>query len=120
MIGKLLDDIMGIGKQVAESLFPDEKDKIKRQEVENKITELLINSQSKMLEIEVKGSWLQSNWRPITMLVFVALVGAKWLGLTAPGVTEAIELELLEIIKVGLGGYVLGRSAEKAIKEWKK
>ncbi len=66
------------------------------------------------------GSWVQRSWRPITMLTFVGLIVAKWLGLTAPGVTEAVELELLGIVKVGLGGYVVGRSAEKVAKVWKE
>ena len=65
------------------------------------------------------GSWLQRTWRPLTMLTFVALIVAKWLGFTAPGVTEPVELELLSIVKVGLGGYVVGRSAEKVAKIWK-
>lgn len=65
-------------------------------------------------------SWIARNWRPITMLTFTSLVVAKWLGFTAPGVTEEIELALLSIIQVGLGGYVIGRSAEKVAKVWKE
>ena len=34
--------------------------------------------------------------------------------------TEAVELALFEIIKIGLGGYVVGRSVEKGIKVWKE
>jgi len=70
---------------------------------------------------EAQGhSWLQRNWRPLTMVTFVGLIVAKWLGFTAPGISEALEMELFAIIKIGIGGYVLGRSAEKGIKEWKK
>lgn len=66
---------------------------------------------------EAQGEgWLQRSWRPITMLVFTGLVVAKWLGLTDDGVTPAIEADLLAIIKLGLGGYVLGRSGEKIAK----
>lgn len=65
-------------------------------------------------------SWIARNWRPITMLTFTSLVVAKWLGFTAPGVSEEIELALLGIIQVGLGGYVVGRSAEKVAKVWKE
>lgn len=54
------------------------------------------------------------------MLTFVALVVAKWLGFTDGGVTEAVELELMRLIQMGLGGYVIGRSVEKGIKEWKR
>jgi|SRR5882672_4020010 len=58
-------------------------------------------------------SWITKNWRPLTMLTFTALVVGKWMGWTAPGVTAEVEMQLLEIIKFGLSGYVVGRSAEK-------
>lgn len=59
------------------------------------------------------GGFLASNWRPITMLVFVALITARWLGYAASGMTEAEYLEVYSLIKLGLGGYVVGRSVEK-------
>ena len=65
------------------------------------------------------GSWLQRNWRPIVMLFLTGLVGAHWLGFTAPNISDAIVGDLLGIVKVGLGGYVVGRSAEKVMKNYK-
>ena len=65
------------------------------------------------------GQWLAANWRPITMLTFVGLIVAHWLGWTSPNLSEAQVLALLEIVKIGLGGYVVGRSVEKAVKTWK-
>jgi len=68
-----------------------------------------------VIETEAKGeSWLQRNWRPLTMLTFVGLVVARWTGLTVD-VGEPIEIQLMELIKIGLGGYVVGRSAEKIV-----
>ena len=58
-------------------------------------------------------SWITSNWRPVTMLTFVFLVVLKWLGFTAGNISEALELELMSLIQIGLGGYVVGRSLEK-------
>ena len=73
-----------------------------------------LNAQKEVIIAEAEGeSWLQRNWRPGTMVVFVGLVTAKWMGWTAPGVTTEIELSVLEIIKYGLSGYVVGRSVEK-------
>lgn len=69
---------------------------------------------------EAQGeSWMQRNWRPTTMLTFTGLIVAHWLGYTAENLTEVQILALLEIVKIGLGGYVLGRSAEKVAKNWK-
>ena len=57
--------------------------------------------------------WLRHNWRPIVMLTLTALVVAHWLGLTADNVSEAEAIEMFSLIKLGLGGYVIGRSVEK-------
>jgi hypothetical protein len=49
------------------------------------------------------------------MLVFVALIVARWLGWSAPNLAEAEALKLWDIVEIGLGGYVIGRSAEKVL-----
>lgn len=56
---------------------------------------------------------LASSWRPITMLVFVGLITARWFGWAAPELSEAEYLKLWSIVEFGLGGYVVGRSVEK-------
>lgn len=61
------------------------------------------------------GSWLASSWRPITMLVFTSLIVARWFGWAAPNLTEAEYIKLWEIVELGLGGYVIGRSVEKIV-----
>jgi len=57
--------------------------------------------------------WLTATWRPIVMLVLTSLIVARWLGYSAPGISEAEALKLWSIVEIGLGGYVIGRSAEK-------
>jgi len=65
-------------------------------------------------------NWLVSSWRPITALVFVGLIVSRWLGWTAPGMSEAEYLEVYDIIKIMIGGYVISRGAEKGVKVWKE
>jgi hypothetical protein len=73
----------------------------------------------KIITAEAQGeSWLQRNWRPLLMLWFAGLVGAHWLGFTPPNLPESVVLNLLDIVQVGVGGYVLGRSAEKVTKAY--
>ena len=60
-------------------------------------------------------NWLASSWRPILMLTFGALIVARWFGWAAPNLTEAEYLKLWSIVELGLGGYVIGRSAEKIV-----
>jgi hypothetical protein len=92
--------------------------------LETKLLDLqthVVNAQKEVIVAEAQGgSWIQRNWRPVTMLTFVGLIVAHWLGWTAPGLTEDMTLALLEIIKIGLGGYVVGRSAEKCVKYYRK
>lgn len=57
--------------------------------------------------------FLAACWRPILMLTFGGLIVARWLGYSAPGISEAEVLKLWDIVQLGLGGYVIGRSAEK-------
>lgn len=79
-----------------------------------------LKAATSVLVAELTGeSWLQRNWRPLVMITFAGLVVAHWLGYTAPNLSEPQVLALLGIVKVGLGGYVLGRSAEKAVKAYK-
>lgn len=67
---------------------------------------------------EAKGeSWLQRNWRPLLMLWFAGLIGAHWLGFTAPNLSENVVQSLLDIVQLGVGGYIIGRSAEKIVKQ---
>ena len=65
-------------------------------------------------------SWLQRNWRPLLMLWFAGLVGAHWLGFTPDNLPESVVNNLLDIVQLGIGGYVLGRSGEKMVKAYKQ
>jgi hypothetical protein len=72
----------------------------------------LIESKAKIITAEAQGSsWLQRTWRPITMLTFLGLVVADAFGLTAFRLAD----EAWTLLQIGLGGYVVGRSAEKVI-----
>lgn len=114
-----------MGKQLMSSLFPDPKE---AEEAQIKFMALIQSGKLKELETAANvimaeansESWLTRTWRPITMLTFVGLVAAHWLGFTAPNITPEEIASLLDIVKVGLGGYVVSRGTEKAIREWKK
>jgi len=72
----------------------------------------LVEAQTKVISAEAQGeSWLQRCWRPITMLTFLGLVVLDTLGLTAFRLSQ----EAWTLLQIGLGGYVVGRSAEKIV-----
>lgn len=91
--------------------------------------EMQVNMAAQLLDYEKERMKLQQQvitaeaqsasaitrmWRPITMLTFLAMVVSFWLGY-APANVEPYLPELFSLIKLGLGGYVVGRSAEKVI-----
>jgi hypothetical protein len=74
----------------------------------------ILEAQTKVITAEASsGSWLTQNWRPITMMVFLVLVVLSWFRGPPPNMPPDIVMVLFETIKLGLGGYVIGRSAEK-------
>ena len=72
----------------------------------------LMEMQSSIIKAEATGhSWLQRSWRPITMLTFLVLIILDSFGLLA----FRLSAEAWTLLKLGLGGYVVGRSAEKVV-----
>ena len=67
---------------------------------------------ARLVAAEAGGqSWLQRNWRPLTMLAFLVLVIADSFGLLA----FRLSAEAWQLLQIGLGGYVVGRSVEKIV-----
>ncbi|WNZ54798.1 3TM-type holin [Microbulbifer sp. MKSA007] len=121
----MISAISNLLGKVIDKAFPDktEANRLKAQVDSQLISMDLeeLKAATQVITAEASGeSWLQRNWRPVTMLTFVGLIVFHWLGWTAPNLSEEQTLVLLEIVKIGLGGYVVGRSAEKAMKAWKQ
>jgi hypothetical protein len=75
-----------------------------------------LEAQQKVIEAEAKsGHLITSMWRPVTMLTFLGLIVSYWLGYTPENVSPEQVGDLMDLIKLGLGGYVIGRSAEKVV-----
>jgi hypothetical protein len=72
-----------------------------------------LNAALQVILAEANGNWLQRTWRPLMMVFFAGLVGARWFGYSAPNMSDAEILELWGIIKIGIGGYTMGRTVEK-------
>lgn len=94
----------------------------------------ILNAKSKELEAAASiikaeaqgGSWLQRNWRPMLMAIFGIIVANNYI--IAPYMAafglQSLVLDLppdmWDLLKIGVGGYIVGRSAEKGIKYWKE
>jgi hypothetical protein len=97
-----------------------------RMELQKQMMKIQTDLHTKLLEYETKlmearssiitaeansQSWIARNWRPITMLTFLVLVVLSSIGILGVKVHD----EFWAILKIGLGGYVIGRSAEKIV-----
>ena len=75
----------------------------------------LLESRSKIVEAEVKGeSWLQRNWRPILMLICVFILFNNYVLVPYFNIPMTVmDDHIWNLMEVGIGGYVAGRSLEK-------
>lgn len=115
------DIIKSVGG-VIDDLFTSDEERIK---AKNKVFEILKEKelelrkmQTEIIVTEAKGNWLQRSWRPILMLGFGFIVMYNKFFAPAFGLPNAeLENEFWNLLQLGVGGYVIGRSAEKIAKD---
>lgn len=115
------DIIKSIGS-VIDDLFTNDEERI---EAKNKVYQILKEKelelrkmQTEVIVTEAKGNWLQRSWRPILMLGFGFIVMYNKFFAPAFGLPNAeLEGEFWNLLQLGVGGYVIGRSAEKIAKD---
>ena len=115
--GKVLGDTLEKAGGIVDNLTVSDDEK---SEAKAKLTSIVTDSlntlqqaQAEVLKTELSGNWLQRSWRPLTILTFVLLLCVRWLGLTNHHIDISLEMRLMDIIELSLGGYVIGRSLEK-------
>jgi len=77
-----------------------------------------LQAAAKIIEAEAKAGWFASSWRPLLMYVLIFIL--VWNYVIGPvikiftGTIISFELpgDVWSLLQIGLGGYVLGRSAE--------
>lgn len=106
-----------VGKIIG-NLFPDPTERAKAES--EAMRQLLAHhgeieqAAARIIQTEAASNhWLAANWRPLVMLTFCGLIVARWFGWAAPELAEAEYLKLWDIVELGLGGYVIGRTFEK-------
>jgi hypothetical protein len=107
----------------------EEKAEAKRAlvDLEQDATDLLVETKGKIITAEAESEhFLTSTWRPITALVFVAIIANNYIIAPYTGalfdtkIILEIPDQMWELLKLMIGGYVASRGAEKAIKKWKE
>ena len=104
------------------------------EQIRNELKTTLINAMSEVIQAkkdiiitEMGGSNLQRNWRPILMLLFGFIIANEYIispyvqvlfDTTLP--VKPITEDMWAVLKLGIGGYISGRSIEKAVQLWKQ
>lgn len=132
-LGGFLSKILGTGaKEVVDSIGTaiDKIDKSdEKLELQLKYKELLINiegacidyesklleSKTTIIESEAKGeSWLQRNWRPMLMCICMIIVFNNYILVPYFNLpVTTLDDHIWQLMDLGVGGYVAGRSLEK-------
>jgi len=115
------DIIKSVGK-IIDDLFTNDEERI---EAKNKVYQILKEKelelrkmQTEVIVTEAQGNWLQRSWRRILMLGVGFIVMYNKFFAPAFGLPNAeLEGEFWNLLQLGVGGYVIGRSAEKIAKD---
>ena len=111
----------GVVKEVGnviDKLFTSEEERIN---AKNEMLKVLKEQQLELQRLqtdvilaEAKGNWLQRSWRPILMLAFgFIVIYVKFIAPLFSLPIPPLENEFWDLLQLGIGGYVVGRSAEK-------
>ena len=112
------DGIGGLATDIREAIKGKELTPDKLIDTYVKLEEL----KAKVLTTEMSGNWLQRSWRPMLMLSLVLIIVNNYILFPYfPDTLTMLELpeQLWTLLTIGVGGYVGGRSIEKAVKIYK-
>ena len=77
-----------------------------------------LQAAAKIVEAEAKAGWFAASWRPLLMyvlifiLVWTYVLGPVILFFFKASITIQLPGDVWTLLQIGLGGYVVGRSAE--------
>lgn len=115
-------DIINESGKIVDGLTTNEGEKL---DAKNKLSEIVFDSLNKLQEYqkevittEAKGNWLQRSWRPLVMLAFAFIVVYSYFIQPAffpkaVNMSDTIPDHFWNLLEIGMGGYVIGRSVEK-------
>jgi len=123
----LLGPLLGIGEKMIDKLWPDPakaaeaKAKLMQMAQSGQLDDMRVHMDAIVAEAKSDHT-ITATWRPITMLVFVAIIANNYILMPylhlifGIDVTLPLPPQMWDLLKLGLGGYVVGRSVEKSVK----
>lgn len=78
-----------------------------------------VREQAETIREEIKSGGLAAVWRPITALAFVFIIVYNYFISKVFNLpTAEIPVDLWDVIKIMIGGYVVSRGGEKIVDTW--
>jgi len=123
-LGKAVDNVLG--------LFFEDKDQAAQAAQELRLAMLEHEQTAQQVARDVVVSeaksehWITSAWRPLVMIMFAVMIGNNFIiapyldAIFGTSVMFDMPEQAWSLLSVGLGGYVVGRSGEKIMREYKK
>ena len=109
-------------------------DKDLKEKLKSQITSQMLDNDSKELQsaasiIKAEASsqhWLTATWRPALMCICIIVIFNNYILLPFANIIFGVSVELSipdpmwNLLTIGVGGYIAGRSGEKIAENWKK
>jgi hypothetical protein len=116
-------DVFKSVSDLIDNLFTSDEERL---EAKRKIFDVLKQKelelqqlQTEVIVAEAKGNWLQRSWRPILMLAFgFIVVYCKFIAPLFDLKIPELENEFWNLLQIGIGGYVIGRTGEKMMRSY--
>ena len=112
------DAAIKLREAITGDLPPEKKAELELRYAE--LDEAITEARSNVIKAEAQGqSWLQRNWRPLLMLVIISIVANNYILYPYLSIfTDKVRVldlpdRLWTLMEIGVGGYILGRTAEK-------
>lgn len=130
LVSKALSTVVGPLFGVLDQVVTDKDERNRlKQQIQSQLIDSkdsVVKAQMGIILAEAQGeSWLQRNWRPLLMITIVAIIANNYLLAPYLGAIFGVGLQLelpermWDLMTIGVGGYVTGRSVEKGIRSWK-
>lgn len=111
-------DIIDSAGELIDKTFTNDEERLT---AKNQLADLVMTKlneglamQRDVLVAEIQGNGLQRNWRPLVMLAFAGIIVYEYFVAPLFSLTSAnLPGRFFDLLEIGLGGYVIGRSVEK-------
>lgn len=120
LLGSGISEAVKAVGDVVDNVVTNDEERLKAKkelsEVVTKFTTDIVAAQTEVLKVELSGNWLQRSWRPVIMLAFGFIILYQYFFSNVFNLPK-VELpeRFFDLLEIGLGGYVIGRSVEKVV-----